>query len=108
MDSPLSEVITIIDTFPAFPPAKDLREQIITVILPSHPLTTVTTVHSLVASHKMSVQKHGSKLLACLLLEELDIKWSHMPTSGLQVLSPEKEKSTVLKPKRVSPSLESF
>lgn len=44
MDSPLSEVITIIDTFPAFPPAKDLREQIITVILPNHPLTTVTTV----------------------------------------------------------------
>lgn len=56
----------------------------------------------------MSVRKHGPELLAPLLLEQLDPKWIRMPTSSLQVLRPEKEGSTVLKPKWVSPSLESF
>lgn len=56
----------------------------------------------------MSVQKHSSELLAPLLLGELDPKWIYMPTSSLQVLGPEEEGATILKPRRVSPSLESF
>lgn len=78
MNFSICEVIIIPDIFPDFLLTKDPGEWRKNNYCRYFKTTPCYNLYFLVASQKMSERKQYSEILACLMLEQLDPKWSQV------------------------------